>query len=75
MFPSPCDSHHASIVWHLHIYFTMNSVPDGPLLSSDWFCGRHWPSHKAQQHLKWCDMACRVTLFPAAAQGFLQAPV
>ena len=36
MFPSPCDPHHASMVWGLHIYFRMISVPDGPLLSSGW---------------------------------------
>ena len=59
MFPSPCDSHHASMVWHLHIYFRKISVPNGPLLSNVWFCGSHWPSHRAQQHLQWCDMASR----------------
>ena len=47
----------------------MISVPDGPLLSSDWFCGRHWPSHKAQNHLQW---PADVALLPTAIRGFLQ---
>ena len=37
MFPSPCDSHHASTVWRLHIYFRMISVPDGTLRDLKWF--------------------------------------
>ena len=37
MFPSPCDSHHASMVWCLNIYFRMISVPDGTLRDLKWF--------------------------------------
>ena len=75
VFPSPCDSHHASMVWRVHTYFRMISVPDGPLLSSSWFCGRHWTSHKAQSICNGVTWPADSALLPAAAQGILQDPV
>ena len=48
-------------------YFRKISVPHGPLLSSDWFCGRHWPSHRAQQHLQLCGMASRGRAPPSSS--------
>ena len=44
MFPSPRDSHYASMAWCLHIYFRMIGVPDDHLLSGGLFCGRLWPT-------------------------------
>ena len=49
--PSPIDSHHVSMVWCLHIYFKMISVPDGSLLSSGSYC-QSLASPRAQQHLQ-----------------------
>ena len=38
------------------------------------FVGGTGPASGAQQHLQWCDLACRGCPLPAAAQGFLQVP-
>ena len=73
MFPSPCDSHHASMVWCLHIYFRMISVPDGPLLSSG-SCGRLWRAPGLNSICNSERWPAEGAFLPAAAQVLFQAP-
>ena len=75
MFPSPCDSHHANMVWHLHIYFRMISVQTALYSHIVGFVGGTGPAIRLSSICNGVTWPADSTLLPETAQVFLKAPV